>query len=246
MSLSIRPPMISLLKYKRLITLVSLFLLSSVSEAQIIELGANLGYNISKFSVDKNKLSDAITVRSGKPFSAYNFGVQALISPARQQSSAYFRLIPSVLFEANFCRCGGFMELALTSPNGSSSFNELRYTIYRGEYGAKFILSSGPLQLIVGPTVSNRFYSGVQFGVNEGQKFAGDQFKVMALAYEIGAGLKFNTVHVSARFQRFINGYGRESSLIPTVINHSQLRFSLHYYFLRRERGKNWNSIYWD
>ena len=138
------------------------------------------------------------------------------------------------------------MELSISSPNGTRMFNELKYTIYRGEYGAKFVLSSGPLQLIVGPTISNRFYTAVQFLPNEGQKFAGDQFKALALAYEVGLGLKFNSVHISGRFQRFVNGYGRESNLIPTVYKHSQVRFLIQYYFLRRERGKNWSSIYWD
>lgn len=238
--------MIFRLRTKLLIAISVLVVMPRSSNAQIIEFGGNFGYNISRFSVDQNKLNDAVFVKAGKPFSAFNLGAQILISPARQQSSAYFRLIPSVLFEANLCRCGGFMELSLTSPNGTRTFNELKYTIYRGEYGAKFVLSSGPLQLILGPTISNRFYSGVKFGVNEGQKYAGDQFKVLAIAYEVGAGLKFNTVHISARFQRFINGYGRESQLIPVVYKHSQLRFSVHYYFLKRERGKNWSSIYWD
>tara|TARA_R110000868_G_scaffold8464_6_gene43872 strand:+ start:591 stop:1307 length:717 start_codon:yes stop_codon:yes gene_type:complete len=238
--------MIFRLSFKRLIVLLAIMFFSSASKAQIWEFGGHVGYNISKFTVDQNKLNDAIFIRSGKPFSAYNFGLQMSVSPARQQSSAYFRLIPSILWEATLCRCGGFMDLSITSPSGVRSFNELEYTIYRGEYGVKFILSSGPLQFIVGPTVSNRFYTAVQFGANEGQKFAGDQFKVMSLAYEVGAGLKFNTVHVSARYQRFINGYGRESDLIPVVYKHHQVRFLLHYYFLRRERGKNWNSIYWD
>lgn len=246
MSSSIHPLMIFRLSYKRLIILLAVMFLSSASKAQILEFGGHIGYNISKFTVDQNKLSDAIFIRSGKPFAAYNFGVQMMVSPARQQSAAYFRFIPSVLWEASLCRCGGFMDLSITSPNGSRSFNELEYTIYRGEYGVKFVLSSGPLQLILGPTVSNRFYTAVQFGANEGQKFAGDQFKVMALAYEVGAGLNFNTIHISARFQRFVNGYGRESDLIPVVYKHHQVRFLLHYYFLRRERGKNWNSIYWD
>jgi len=238
--------MISLLTCKRLIILLTIVFFATSTNAQIVEFGGHVGYNVSKFTVDQNKLNDAIFIRSGKPFSAYNFGIQMSVSPARQQNSAYFRLIPSVLWEATLCRCGGFMDLSITSPNGTRSVNELEYTIYRGEYGVKFVLRSGPLQLILGPTVTNRFYTAVQYGANEGQKFAGDQFKVMALAYEVGAGLKFNTVHVSARFQRFINGYGRESDLIPVVYNHHQVRFLLHYYFLRRERGKNWNSIYWD
>tara|TARA_B110000046_G_scaffold28052_1_gene28713 strand:+ start:7536 stop:8207 length:672 start_codon:yes stop_codon:yes gene_type:complete len=223
-----------------------MLLLVRSSGAQIIETGGHVGYNVSKFTVGQNKLSDALYIRSGKPYSSYNFGVQMLMSPARQQSSAYFRLIPSVLWEASLCRCGGFMDLSITSPNGSRSFNELEYTIYRGEYGVKFVLSSGPIQLILGPTVSNRFYTAVQYGANEGQKFAGNQFKVMALAYEVGIGVNFKTIHISGRFQRFINGYGRESDLFPVVYKHHQIRFLLHYYFLRRERGKNWNSIYWD
>ena len=226
-------------------TALIIILLSFSAHAQVLEIGGHLGYNISRFSVDKNKLNDAVFIKAGKPFGAINGGMQMMVSPPKEQSSPYFRFIPSVLFELNVCRCGGFMELSLTSPNGTRTFNELEYTIYRGEYSAKFVGSIGPLQLMAGPTISNRFYSGVQFGANEGQKYAGDQFKVLAFAYEIGAGLKFNTVHVSARFQRFINGYGRETDLIPIAYDHTQVRFLLHYYFLRRERGKNWGSIYW-
>ena len=227
-------------------TALIIILLSFSAHAQVLEIGGHLGYNISRFSVDKNKLNDAVFIKAGKPFGAINGGMQMMVSPPKEQSSPYFRFIPSVLFELNVCRCGGFMELSLTSPNGTRTFNELEYTIYRGEYSAKFVGSIGPLQLMAGPTISNRFYSGVQFGANEGQKYAGDQFKVLAFAYEVGAGLKFKTVHVSARFQRFVNGYGRESSLIPIAYDHSQFRFLLHYYFLRRERGLNWSSIYWD
>lgn len=238
--------MIFHLNFRKGVVGLVMFVLPFVSQSQILEVGGHLGYNISKFYVDQNKLNDAVFIKTGKPFGAINGGVQMMISPVRKQSSPYFRIIPSVLFEVNLCRCGGFMELSLNSPNGTSTFNELKYTIYRGEYGAKVVGSMGALQLIVGPTISNRFYSGVQFGANEGQKYAGDQFKVLAFAYEVGAGLKFKTVHVSARLQRFINGYGRESSLIPIAYEHSQFRFLLHYYFLRRERGLNWTSIYWD
>ena len=151
--------MIFRLTCKRLIILLTMLFFSTTSKAQIVEFGGHLGYNVSKFTVDQYKLNDAIFIRSGKPFSAYNFGVQMAVSPARQQSSAYFRIIPSVLWEATLCRCGGFMDLSITSPNGISSFNELEYTIYRGEYGVKFILRSGPLQLILGPTVSIQLFN---------------------------------------------------------------------------------------
>ncbi|MFB1022543.1 MAG: hypothetical protein QMC40_07270 [Vicingaceae bacterium] len=234
------------LSFRRVFILL-LWLCSAVHlNGQVVKIGAHSGVNISRLTIDQNKLSDAIFLRAGKPFTAFNFGVQLMVSPARNQSSPYWKWKPAILFEANLCRCGGFMELSLTSPNGIRTFSELKYRIYRGEYSAKLVGGFGPFEFMAGPTISNRFYSGVQIGVNEGWKYAGDQFKVLAFAYELGAGIKLNTVHLSARFQRFVGGYGRKSELIPIVFDHYQLRFMMHYYFLRRERGKNWDSIQWD
>lgn len=214
--------------------------------AQVLEVGSHFGYGISKFGLDENKLSDAIFIKTGKPFASMNVGGQLLVSPPRDQSTSYLRFRPSVLFEATLCRCGGYMDLSLTSLDGTRSFNELKYILYRGEYSAKFVVNFGLIQFMAGPTVSNRFYSGVQLGTNAGQKFAGDQFKVLAFAYELGMGIKLNKIHLSTRFQRFINGYGRESVTIPTVFKHHQVRFMLSYFFLKKERGKNWDSIHWD
>jgi len=228
--------------------LIPLLWLSLVAplNGQVVEIGGHSGVNISRFTIDQNKLSDAVYVRAGKPFTAINLGVQLMVSPARNQSSPYWRWKPSILFEANLCRCGGLMELSLTSPIGIRTFNKLKYIIYRGEYSAKLVGGFGPFEFMAGPTISNRFYSGVKIGDKEGLKYAGDQFKVLAFAYELGAGIKLNAVHLSARFQRFVGGYGRETDLIPIVFDHYQVRFMMHYYFLRRERGKNWNSIQWE
>lgn len=234
---------------KRLKVLMILFFLTLNTltiSSQILEAGVHLGYNFSRLKVDQNKLNDQIFVKTGKPFNGFTFGAQILLSPPKSQSTTNFRIIPSLLFEASVCRCGGNIELSQTTPNGIRTFNELSYLIYRGEYSAKFIAGIKGLQLMIGPTVTNRFYTAVKIGASEGYRYAGDQFKDIAFGYEFGIGSKLNRVHLSMRYNQIIGAYGRETELIPTAYQHFQLRFMLHYYFLQKSRGKNWGSIYWD
>ena len=213
--------------------------------AQIYELGLHGGYNFTKLTVEKNKLNDEIFVKSGRPYNGFSMGGQFMISPPLQQSSSKVKIIHSVLMEASLCRCGANVELSLTSPNGGKVFRELRYLFYRGDYSIKYVGTWKKLQLLVGPTVSNRFYTGVRLGVSDNIRYAGDQFKPWAFGYEIGAAAKMNTVQLSLRYNRVVGAYGKETELIPTKYKNYQIRVMLHYYFLKKHKGQYWDSIYW-
>ncbi|MBL4710696.1 MAG: hypothetical protein JKY48_19905 [Flavobacteriales bacterium] len=214
--------------------------------SQVVEAGVHAGYSFSKFTLDQNRLNDQVFVKAGKPFSGFTFGIQVLVSPPKLQSTTSFRIVPSLLLEASVCRCGGNIELSLTTPNGVRTFNELSYLIYRGEYSAKFVAGIKGLQLMLGPMITNQFYTSVKIGASEGSQYAGDQFKALALGYEFGVSTKLNRVHLSMRYNRIIGAYGKKTDLIPTAYKHFQIRFMLHYYFLQKNKGKNWGSIYWD
>lgn len=230
---------------RKKVLLIALFFIGISSYAQLYEFGLHAGYNIGKLTVSQNKLNDQVFVKAGRPAAGYTFGGQFLMSPPIPQSTSRFRIDNSILFEASLCRCTGNIELSLTSPNGISIFNELQYIIYRGDYSAKYIATVKKIQFMIGPTVSNQFYTGVKVGVSDAIRFAGDQFKSLSFGYEIGMGAKLNTVQLSFRYQRTVGAYGRETELIPTSYKNYQFRILLHYYFLRKHKGQYWDSIYW-
>ncbi len=213
---------------------------------QVVEAGIHVGYSFSRLTVDRNSLNDQIFVKGGKPFSGFIIGAQAMVGPPKEQSTANFRIISSLLLETSLCRCGGNIELSETTPNGVRTFNELTYLIYRGEYSAKYVAGIKRMHLMIGPMLSTRYYTAVKIGASEGYKYAGDQFRTLAFGYELGIGSKLNRVFLSARYNRFLGAYGKKSDLIPTAYKHWQMRFMLSYYFLQRSKDKNWGSIYWD
>ncbi len=231
----------------RLISLFVLLLFGAFrGNAQLMELGMHVGYSFTKLTVSENKLNDQVFVKSGRPIGAPIFGAQFMIGPPKGQSSPSLKIIPSILFEASLCRCGGNIELSLTDTSGLRSLRELQYVIYRGDYSMKFIANIRKMQLMLGPTVSNRFYTGVRVGGSEKLTTANEQFKTLAIGYEFGIGTKLNKIHLSARYNGLFGAYGKETDAIPTSYKNFQLRFMIHYYFLSKHKGQYWDSIYWE
>lgn len=240
--------MTSLFKRKIRGLLLFIVLLSCFTEskAQLMEFGMHMGYSFTRLTVSENRLNDRVFVKTGKPLGAPLFGAQIMIGPPKGQSSPTLKIIPGVLFEASLCRCGGNIELSLTDTSGLRSFNELQYVIYRGDYSMKFVANIRKMQLLLGPTVSNRFYTGVRVGPSGKLVTAADQFKALAIGYELGIGTKLNKLHLSARYNGVFGAYGKKTEAIPTAYKNFQFRLMIHYYFLSKHKGQNWDSIYWE
>ncbi len=221
-------------------------ILSHSAEAQLYEMGVHAGYNISRIKVKEEQLSNELYVSTGKAFNGASFGIQFMAGPPRGQNASFFKIIPSILFEANLCRCGGFVNLITTQPDNSKSLSELEYVFYQGNYSAKFVAKMKNIQFLIGPTISNQFYSGVKVGSSEDYKAANDQFTDLVIGYELGMGVQVGTITLSARYQNYITNFGQETSLFPTDYGNSQFKFMLAYFFISKHKGANWNSIYWD
>lgn len=217
------------------------------SFGQTVEAGFNLGYNFSRLGLTENSLNSITYVREGAASKGGSFGVQILISPPEKQSSPGFKIAPSFLFEASLCRCGGNIELSKKDTvSGFSSFSPLNYLFYKGDYSAKFVAGIKKAQFLIGPTISNLFYSGVKNTDGPfGYASASDQLKIITFGYEIGAALKLNTFQLSLRYHKTVGGIGRKTENIPTEYKYYQLRVMVHYYFLKKSSGLNWGSIYW-
>lgn len=213
------------------------------AKAQLYEAGIHLGYNLSKIRVKDFKLSDEISVLEGRRVSGGSFGVQFMLSPPKEQNVMHFKIIPSVLVEGSLCRCGGEVGLITTFPDGSSSFSELRYRMYRSNVSLKFVGNMKKSMFIVGPTFSNNFYSGVTIGNSE-TKFAGDQFALFTVGYEIGLGQRLGRFIFSARMNGALTDFGKETDLFPTVYGYRDFRLMMHYSIYSNHRGLNYDSIY--
>lgn len=218
--------------------------ISFQSKAQLYEFGLHTGYNISSLKLKENKISDAIYLSEGRPFSGGTFGAQVRMSPPRKQPISFFHIIPSLLLEMSLCRCGGNLQMIQTFDDGRRTFSELRYVFYKGDYSAKLVANMKNLQFLIGPTITNRFYTGVKVGNSDELKYAGDQFTPMAIGYEAGIGVRIKNFHLSWRYNGGLTPYGKETDLFPTVYGFRQHRILLHYYFLEKHRGAYWDSIY--
>lgn len=239
-----------LFKFNRLrliVCFVSCLLFSTKTHAQKIEAGFNLGYQFSRLKVTENNISRSKFVRQGQPFNGVSFGIQAIVSPPEKQSTSKFKIKSSAMFEGSLCRCGGNIELSTTLPTGQRTFSPLKYLFYRGDYSLKYVASMGSLQFLIGPTLTNLFYVGVDDKSDSfGYADAESQFNNYKIGYEFGLAAKINTVQLSLRYHKIIGDFGRETDVIPTAYKNFQIRLMVHYYFLRKENGLNWGSIYWD
>lgn len=229
---------------KWILVLIVMTISISDAKAQLYEAGIHFGYNLSKFKLKDNRLSDEVTIMEGNRYSGGSVGIQFKLSPPKDQNAPYFKIIPSIMFEASLCRCGGNVQLTTTFPDGSRSFSKLTYVLYRSNYSLKFVANMRDFQFLIGPTFSNNFYSAVQLGTADGLRYAGDQFALFSVGYEFGIGQKVGRFLFSARFDGLITDFGRETELFPTKYGYRQYRLMLHYFLYSKHKGANWDSIY--
>lgn len=231
---------------RNFIILLLLFI-SFKGESQTIEAGVNFGYHFSRLVLPENDIAENLYISQGKPSNGGSFGLQLMMRPPAKQSSAGFKIVPALLIESSLCRCEGNVSLRTTSTNGALSLTPLNYVFYRGDHSAKFVGQIKDFQFLIGPTVTNHFYVGVKNGSDKfGYSNAAKQFKQPVFGYEFGAAIKINRAQFSLRYHKIAGDFGKETAAIPTAYKNYQVRIMLHYYFLKKEKGLNWNSIYWD
>ncbi len=118
--------------------------------------------------------------------------------------------------------------------------------MYRGDYSAKILLGFRNFQLLAGPNIMNRFFTGVKIGGSENYRAAGDQFAAIVIGVEAGAGVKLGDFLLSGKYRGNITEFGRETPLLPTKFRNYQIRFQLAYFIHEKHRAKHHDSIFWD
>jgi hypothetical protein len=216
------------------------------SNAQLYELGGHLTYNVMKLKVSENVLNNRLTVREGRTFSGGSIGGQFLISPPKKQNVTFFHVIPTVMLEASFCRCGGNIELTRRVNDSVRIFTELKYVQYQVNFSPKFMVGFKNLRVMLGPTVWYNYYSGVREGAGEPLSSANDQFRAVNVGYEFGVAVKLDRFMLSGRYNRHVTDFGQETREIPTVYSTYQYRIMLAYSIFVKHKGSYWNSIKWD
>jgi len=237
----------------KLVLFVVFLFMVFVSKAQLYEAGIHFGYNISSISVKENKLSNGLFVRDGLSMNGINLGIQLRKSPPKNQNLTFFHLIPSLLLEADLCRCGGNLQVTNTFTRLDTAlridtFRTLtinQYVLYQSSFSPKFVAKMKNTQLLVGPTMLIRHWAGYKEGSSNTYINAENQFASLVFGYEFGIGYKIGRIELSARYLRNITNYGQASGPLPTRLNHSRFKFNVHYYFLRKHQGKYWDSINW-
>jgi len=236
------------LKSKLLVffVLFGLCLYSTQIKAQLYEFGGHLTYNISKFKLSENRLNNRVFIREGRTFSGGSIGAQFMISPPKKQNLTFFHVIPSLLFETSFCRCGGNIELTRTINDSVRTFKDLEYIQYQVNFSPKFVVGFRNIRVMLGPTVWYNYYSGVREVAGEPLSGADDQFRKIVAGYEFGAAIKVNKFMISARYNKHLTDFGQETRGIPTIYSTYQYRLMLSYFIFTKHKGSYWNSIKWD
>lgn len=214
--------------------------------SQRLKVGIHMAGGFARMTLNENKLNDDVFVRQGDIFPTGSFGMQAWLEDSKDQNSRWFTLKKSVLLEASLCRCGGNIQLTSTLPNGSKTLDELQYIQYQINMSPKFVLGMGSFQLLLGPNISSNLYSGVNIVKDDVMKSAKSQMSPVVLGYEGGVGVSSNKLMFSVRYRGYFTPYGQKTTLIPTVYGNTQILFVLSYFYLDRNREKNYRSIFWD
>lgn len=232
--------------FSRNLALVVALLFSNCIHAQLYEMGIHFGYNISKLKPISSQVSETLSVFDGRSQGGATFGLNFLYGPPRDQAVKGFNLIPALMFEASLCRCGGRLNFSTSLADSLRSLTELNYLFYRADFSPKFVAQIQKFRFLAGPTVTRFFYSEVRPTGSDISKNAASQFQPMVFGYEFGVGWQIKSVTLSTRYQNHITEFGRPSPILESSFRNHQFKFMVHYYFLQKNRGSYWNSIYWN
>lgn len=219
--------------------------LSIQLKAQVVELGIQASALGSRFTVSENRLSEDILVRQGRIAAGGTLGAMVEYGSPKDQPLNRLKLFSSLLAEVNFAYHPGNIELMFTTPDGTNYFNELSYTLMQSELSLKYLGKLKKFRFLLGPAFVYNAYRGVQIGNGE-MRDAGSQLTPYYINFEFGIGIRANRFMVSTRYNTNVTDFGKESPIIPTTFNSHQIRFVVGFYFMQKDRGKNWGSIYWD
>lgn len=205
----------------------------------------HIGYNINRFTLPENQVTEDLFLTQGSLHQGGELGMQLYISKARDQRSSIFKATSNALLEVTFNYMGGRIGATTTLDDGSKRFSEITYTRYMGMYSPKFVLGLNKFQILVGPVFMNTFADRATTVSTEEPKSAKPQFETYSLGYDFGVGVKASVFMFNAKITGNITDFGSGSEDIPGKFNLLQGRLVIHYFFIQKERGKNWQSIYW-
>ncbi len=205
----------------------------------------HFGYNVNRFTLPENQVSEDLFLTQGSLFQGGEAGFQLYISRYRDQPTYKLKISANALMEASFVYMGGKLGATTTLEDGQRRFSEITYYRYMGMYSPKFVLGLNKFQILLGPVVMNSFMDRATTVSTDEPKSAKPQFETYSLGYDFGIGVKSRSFMFNAKLTGNITDFGSGSEEIPGKFNFLQARFVLHYFFFQKEKGKNWNSIYW-
>ncbi|MCB0803442.1 MAG: hypothetical protein KDB74_10105 [Flavobacteriales bacterium] len=233
-------------KYIRyFILLAFLVFLNHALNAQIYDIGVFGGVSYNKLIPEKNTISNTLFIRDGIGKPGVFIGMNYAIGPPKDQPKKGLDIKSKLLVEASYGKGGSYMTFTYSNPNGNKKTTEIEYTFYRGDYSAKLALGLKKFQFVIGPTVTNIFYSGMDIsGVDKTRSATGD-FASISIGYELGVGIEGDAANISLRYQRNASDFGQRFMATPAKINNYQIRLMLAYRIYRKHNGINRRSINW-
>lgn len=233
-------------RYFRIFLLFIIILASQFNtSAQVFDINAFGGLSYNKFLIEKNIISETRFIREGIGKAGLFIGMSYSIGPPKVQPKKGLEIKSRLLFEASYGKGGSSLTSTYTQGNGRKTISKVDYTFYRGDYSAKLALNLKNFQFVVGPTVSNIFYAGMDIeGLDKTRSATGD-FASIIVGYELGAGIEMNATSLSLRYQRNASEFAQQIFATPAKINNYQIRVILAYRIFRKEKGINWRSVNW-
>ena len=226
--------------------LLYLFLIVSVEQvsSQVWQGGMHFGYNINRFTLPENQVSDDLFLTQGSLFQGGEVGMQLYISKYRDQPSVYFKPTANALLEVSFSYMGGNLGATTTLEDGVKRYSEITYYRFMGMYSPKFVLGLKKFQILVGPVIMNSFMDRATTLSTDEPKSAKPQFETYSIGYDLGIGVKSGPLMFNAKLTGNLTDFGSGSEEIPGKFNFMQVRFFVHFFFIQKEKGKYWDSIY--
>lgn len=217
----------------------------ALSNAQVKQWGAQIGYTNGKLLPKKNILTEQLFVREGRSVSGFTIGGNFTLAKPKDQVKKGLDLRYKILLESNLCRCGGNLTVTTTNLDGTRNFSDLKYLFYIFDFSPKFVVQSKNLSLLVGPIINRIFYAG--YTIDSGDKLysATGDFSTNSIGYELGFGYQISKVNLSLRTLGIVTDFGNSLARNQLDIGYRQIRLTLAMVLFEKDRAKNWDSIIW-
>lgn len=236
-------------KYKASLIAVQLFIFLCCSAlnglAQLNEIGLNVGFIGSRFTVDNNFPDASTIIAQGTIQSGFTMGAQWVVGPPKDQPLRMLKYNHGLMVELNISRTGGNINYTANfdTPR-QATFSELVYVNYTGDYSVFYSGRLGKFQFLLGPSVSNYFFRGVKVKPSEEFRSSKNQFNDFVFSVELGSGFRLDKFLLTLRYKTAVTEFGKPTILVPVTYNYHQAKFVISYFFLEKHKGKYWDSIY--